>query len=82
MSSKTLQAAKVYRQLLKAIKKHIGKEDYKIHFSEYVMQEFRNNRKLLDPASIQQKIKLAHDYTFLLNSVHHHKAGHRSAISK
>ncbi|KAL5801638.1 hypothetical protein ACOSQ3_033270 [Xanthoceras sorbifolium] len=73
MSSKTLQAAKVYRQLLKAVKKHIGKEDYKIHFNEYVMQEFRNNSKLLDPASIQQKIKLAHDYTFLLNSVHHHK---------
>ncbi|KAH7547945.1 hypothetical protein JRO89_XS14G0043000 [Xanthoceras sorbifolium] len=68
MSSKMLQAAKVYRQLLKAVKKHIGKEDYKIHFSEYVMQEFRNNSKLLDPASIQQKINLAHDYTFLLNS--------------
>ncbi|TXG49610.1 hypothetical protein EZV62_025485 [Acer yangbiense] len=74
MSSEMLQAAKVYRQLLKAVKKHIGKEDYKTHFSEYVTQEFRKNCKLSDPSHVQQKIKLAHDYTFLLNSVHHHKA--------
>ncbi|KAK0593358.1 hypothetical protein LWI29_035315 [Acer saccharum] len=73
MSSEMLQAAKVYRQLLKAVKKHIGKEDYKTHFSEYVTQEFRKNCKLSDPSNVQQKIKLAHDYTFLLNSVHHHK---------
>ncbi|KAI9157142.1 hypothetical protein LWI28_017519 [Acer negundo] len=73
MSSEILQAAKVYRQLLKAVKKHIGKEDYKTHFSEYVTQEFRKNCKLSDPSHVQQKIKLAHDYTFLLNSVHHHK---------
>lgn len=74
MSSEIMQAAKVYRQLLKAVKNHIGKEDYKMHFMEYVMQEFRKNSKLSDPSSIRQKIKLAHDYTFLLNSVHHHKA--------
>ncbi|KAK3232348.1 hypothetical protein Dsin_004229 [Dipteronia sinensis] len=73
MSSEMLQAAKVYRQLLKAVKKHIGKEDYKTHFNEYVTQEFRKNCKLSDPSHIQQKIKHAHDYTFLLNSVHHHK---------
>ncbi|KAL9418983.1 hypothetical protein AB3S75_036855 [Citrus x aurantiifolia] len=73
MSSEIMQAAKVYRQLLKAVKNHIGKEDYKMHFMEYVMQEFRKNSKLSDPSSIRQKIKLAHDYTFLLNSVHHHK---------
>lgn len=74
MSSNKLQAAKVYLQLLKAVKKHVGNEDYKVHFSEYVTQEFRKNRNLSDPSSLQQKIKLAHDYTFLLNSVHHHKA--------
>ncbi|KAK9189923.1 hypothetical protein WN943_018522 [Citrus x changshan-huyou] len=68
MSSEIMQAAKVYRQLLKAVKNHIGKEDYKMHFMEYVMQEFRKNSKLSDPSSIRQKIKLAHDYTFLLNS--------------
>ncbi|KAK2633867.1 hypothetical protein Ddye_028659 [Dipteronia dyeriana] len=73
MNSEMLQAAKLYRQLLKAVKKHIGKEDYKTHFSEYVTQEFRKNCKLSDPSHIQQKIKLAHAYTFLLNSVHHHK---------
>ncbi|KAH9703465.1 hypothetical protein KPL70_011124 [Citrus sinensis] len=35
MSSEIMQAAKVYRQLLKAVKNHIGKEDYKMHFMEY-----------------------------------------------
>ncbi|KAJ0046031.1 hypothetical protein Pint_06113 [Pistacia integerrima] len=74
MSSEILQAAKVYRHLLKAVGKHIGKEDYKNHFREYITQEFRKNSNLSDPSSIQQKIRLAHDYTFLLNSVHHQKA--------
>ncbi|XP_044508124.1 uncharacterized protein LOC123227403 [Mangifera indica] len=73
MSSEMLQAAKVYRHLLKAVGKHIGKEDYKRHFREYITQEFRKNINLSDPSSIQQKIRLAYDYTFLINSVHHHK---------
>lgn len=73
MSSEALHALKTYRQLLKAIKKHIGKEDYKKHFSEFIMLEFQKNSNLSDQSSIQQKLKLAHDYTFLLNSVHHHK---------
>uniref|UniRef100_A0A2P2IZR1 Complex 1 LYR protein domain-containing protein n=1 Tax=Rhizophora mucronata TaxID=61149 RepID=A0A2P2IZR1_RHIMU len=73
MSFEALQAAKAYRNLLKSIKKHIGKEDYKRHFGDYVSQEFRKNCNLSDPTSIQQKIKLARDYTLLLNSVHHHK---------
>ncbi|KAJ4720852.1 Complex 1 LYR-like protein [Melia azedarach] len=73
MSSEIMQAPKVYRHLLKAIRNHIGKEEYKTHFREYVTQEFRKNCKLSDPSSKQQKIKLAHDYAFLLNNVHHHK---------
>lgn len=74
MRAEMPKAAQVYRQLLQAVRKHIGNEDYKMHFREYVTQEFRKNCKLSDPSSIQQKIKLANDYTFLLNSVHHHKA--------
>ncbi|KAF3433856.1 hypothetical protein FNV43_RR24959 [Rhamnella rubrinervis] len=73
MSSEALQVAKVYRNLLKAVKNHIGKEDNQRHFREYVTEEFRTNSTLSDFSSIQQKIKLASDYTFLLNSVHHHK---------
>ncbi|KAF5733775.1 hypothetical protein HS088_TW16G00215 [Tripterygium wilfordii] len=73
MSSKALQACIVYRQLLKAVRKHVGKENYKKHFVEYVTQEFKKNHDLSDVVSIQQKIKLARDYTLLLNSVHHHK---------
>ncbi|GLT93187.1 hypothetical protein SLE2022_109890 [Rubroshorea leprosula] len=73
MSSQALQATKVYRDLLRAVKKHIGKEDYKKHFSEYITEEFQKNHKLSDPSLIRQKIKIASDYTFLLNSIHHHK---------
>ncbi|XVF75500.1 hypothetical protein PTKIN_Ptkin13bG0192600 [Pterospermum kingtungense] len=72
-SQKALAAAKVYRDLLKAVKKHIGKEEYKKHFSEYITQEFRKNSQLSDPRLVTQRIKLANDYTFYLNSVHHHK---------
>jgi len=68
----SLAGAKVYRHLLKAVKRHIGKEETKKHFAEYVTEEFRKNCVLSDPSSIQQKIKLAKDYTYLLNSVHHH----------
>ncbi|KAF3972676.1 hypothetical protein ACB098_06G173100 [Castanea mollissima] len=71
--SEALQTAKVYRELLKAVKKHIPKEDGKKRFKEYVTNEFRNNSTLLDPLSVHHKIKLARDYTLLLNSVHHHK---------
>nr|CAN78084.1 hypothetical protein VITISV_021303 [Vitis vinifera] len=74
MGSEALQATKVYRQLLKAVKNHIGKEDHKRHFRDHITQEFQKNRGLLDLSSIQQKLKVAHDYTYLLNSVHHHKA--------
>ncbi|KAG4915390.1 hypothetical protein JHK87_052947 [Glycine soja] len=42
-------------------------------FIEFVTSEFHNNRNLSDSVAIKQKIKLARDYTFLLNSVHHHK---------
>ncbi|XP_022765328.1 uncharacterized protein LOC111310284 isoform X2 [Durio zibethinus] len=74
MGSHQVQAAtKVYRDLLKAVKKHIGNEEYKKHFSEHITQEFRMNCQLSDPSLVTKKIKLANDYTFLLNSVHHHK---------
>ncbi|GLT66861.1 hypothetical protein SLA2020_392050 [Shorea laevis] len=73
MSSQTLQASKVYRDLLRAVKKHIGKEDHKKHFSEYITEEFRKNHELSDPSLVRRKIKIASDYTFLLNSIHHHK---------
>ncbi|KAL5569257.1 hypothetical protein UlMin_025832 [Ulmus minor] len=73
MTSKALQVAKVYRNLLKSVKNHIAKEENKKHFKDYVTEEFRKNSTLSDISSIQHRIKLASDYTFLLNSVHHHK---------
>ncbi|KAJ4963868.1 hypothetical protein NE237_023807 [Protea cynaroides] len=71
MGFEAMQAAQVYRRLLKAVEKHIGKEDYKKHFRDFITQEFRKRSKLQDSLAAQQKIKLAHDYTYLLNSVHH-----------
>ncbi|CAN4121222.1 unnamed protein product [Withania somnifera] len=66
----------VYRNLLKAVEKHIGKEEPKVHFTDFIRQEFRKMRNLeypKDSSFIQQRIKLAQNYTYLLNSVHHHK---------
>ncbi|KAL3650051.1 hypothetical protein CASFOL_006454 [Castilleja foliolosa] len=65
----TTTAKGVYRNLLKAIRKHVGKEEHKSHFIDFVKHEFRSNLNSEDP----QKLRLAGDYTFHLNSVHHHK---------
>ncbi|KAK9733964.1 hypothetical protein RND81_04G104200 [Saponaria officinalis] len=73
MGSEALHAAKVYRHLLKSVKKHVGQEGYKRHFTDFITEEFKKNRQLSDPSSVQNKLKLARDYTFMLNSVHHHK---------
>ncbi|XP_073027621.1 uncharacterized protein [Primulina eburnea] len=62
-------AVKVYRHLLKAVRKYVGKEEHKAHFTDFIKQEFRKNIKFKD----SRKLKLASDYTFYLNSVHHHK---------
>ncbi|OVA19714.1 hypothetical protein BVC80_9059g33 [Macleaya cordata] len=67
MGIESLQTVRVYRNLLKAVKKHIGTEESKRHFTDFITQEFR---KTLDPS---QKINLASDYTYMLNSIHHHK---------
>lgn len=61
------EVARVYRDLLKAVVKHVGKEDHKSHFTDFVKHEFRNNSNSLD------KINLARNYTYLLNSIHSHK---------
>jgi hypothetical protein len=37
------------------------------------MAEFRKNKDIQDSSIVQQKLKLAHNYALLLNSVHHHK---------
>lgn len=66
MSGEVVLAARVYRDLLKAVVKHIGKEDHKAHFLDFVKQEFRKNAN-------SEKISLARNYTFLLNSIHSHK---------
>ncbi|CAA7014702.1 unnamed protein product [Microthlaspi erraticum] len=61
------QVARVYRDLLKAVVKHVGKEDHKAHFIDFIKQEFRNK------ANSDSKINLARNYTYLLDSIHSHK---------
>ncbi|XP_004512677.1 uncharacterized protein [Cicer arietinum] len=73
MRSEAFQTVNIYRHLLKAVKKHIGKEENKRHFLDFITSEFHQNRHLSDGVAVQQKIKLARDYTYMLNSVHHHK---------
>lgn len=67
-------AAQVYRNLLKAVKKFVGKEKIRPQFTDFIRDEFRNRGFLsYHPSYIQKKLKFARDYTFYLNSVHHHK---------
>ncbi|CAL5184953.1 unnamed protein product [Lathyrus oleraceus] len=73
MRTEAFRTANIYRHLLKAVKKHIGKEENKRHFLEYVTSEFHKNRNLSDGVAVQHKIKLARDYTYLLNNLHYHK---------
>ncbi|CAM8968156.1 unnamed protein product [Rhodiola kirilowii] len=57
-----------YREVLKALKKHVGSEDHHIkQFRDFVSQQFRKTDV------VQGGARLARDYAFLLNSVHHHK---------
>ncbi|CAK9155127.1 unnamed protein product [Ilex paraguariensis] len=72
-SSQALRASMVYRHLLKAVQKHIGKEDHKTHFIDFIKSEFKNNAQQSDPIFIHQKIRLARDYALYMNSVHQHK---------
>ncbi|KAG9156438.1 hypothetical protein Leryth_024202 [Lithospermum erythrorhizon] len=37
------EGVKVYRELVKAVKKHIGNEDHKTHFTHFIKQEFTNH---------------------------------------
>ncbi|CAA0829568.1 Unknown protein [Striga hermonthica] len=59
----------IYRNLVKAVRTHVGKEEHKTHFTDFIIQEFRRGVNSENP----QILKLAHDYTFYLNSVHYHK---------
>ncbi|KAJ4807303.1 hypothetical protein LUZ62_019869 [Rhynchospora pubera] len=73
MGAEAMRAATVYRRLLKAADKHVGKDGSKGHFRDFVSQEFRNNSNLSEQEAARRKLKLASDYTYLINSVHHHQ---------
>ncbi|CAN6842763.1 unnamed protein product [Brassica oleracea] len=68
-SEVVVAAARVYRDLLKAVVKHVGKEDHKSHFTDFVKNEFRKKN-----GHSVEKINLARNYTYLLNSIHSHKS--------
>ncbi|VVA98307.1 unnamed protein product [Arabis nemorensis] len=70
MSGEVVSAARVYRELLKAVVKHVGKEDHKVHLTDFVKQEFRKN---VNSDSTREKINLARNYTYLINSIHAQK---------
>ncbi|CAA6661944.1 unnamed protein product [Spirodela intermedia] len=68
-----MRVGRVYRELVKSLEKHVGTSGKNKHFRDFVAGEFRRNSRLSDEAAAQRELKLARDYTFLLNSVHHHK---------
>ncbi|KAK1256774.1 hypothetical protein QJS04_geneDACA024493 [Acorus gramineus] len=73
MGSEAAKAANAYRQLLKAVKKHIGGERSNRHFRDFITEEFRNNAASVDGPTARRKITLARDYAYYLNSVHRQK---------
>ncbi|XP_078445301.1 complex 1 protein, LYR family protein [Wolffia australiana] len=68
-----MRVGRVYRELLKSLEKNLGTKDKNKHFRDFVAGEFRKNVSLSDEAVARRELKLAQDYTLLLNSVHHHK---------
>ena len=68
-----MKVGRVYRTLLKSLKKNVGTNGKNAHFRDFVAGEFRKNSSLSDDFAVQRELQLARDYSFLLNSVHHHK---------
>ncbi|XP_047946968.1 uncharacterized protein LOC125193216 [Salvia hispanica] len=69
MEAANTAAKAAYRSLLRAVRKHVGEEGHKSHFTDFIKHEFRKNASSQNP----QNLKLAQDYTIYLNSVHHQK---------
>ncbi|NP_001413493.1 uncharacterized protein LOC112279455 [Physcomitrium patens] len=59
----------VYRDLLKAVRKHAAAD----HFSSFVRQSFRDSIASKDADALQKSLALAKDYAYLVRSVHAHK---------
>ncbi|PWZ33058.1 hypothetical protein Zm00014a_004386 [Zea mays] len=64
-------AAEVYRRLLKAVQKHVGRGATKQRFLDFGAAEFRAPAGT--EAGARARLRLAGDYAYLLTSVHHHK---------
>lgn len=66
----------VYRHLVKAVRRHVMRDNGNTQFHNFIRDEFRNNGDLKDSSTVQQKLNLARDYAFLVRSVHAHKVSH------
>ncbi|KAL3702310.1 hypothetical protein R1sor_020332 [Riccia sorocarpa] len=66
-------ARAVYRDLLRALNKHVTGNGNNRQFQKFVREEFKKFKDLSDPVLIEQKLSLAKDYAMLVNSVHYHK---------
>jgi hypothetical protein len=64
-------AAEVYRRVLKAVQKHVGRGATKQRFLDFGAAEFR--APVGTEADARARLRLAGDYAYLLTSVHHHK---------
>ncbi|KAL2635021.1 hypothetical protein R1flu_006500 [Riccia fluitans] len=66
-------ARAVYRDLLRALNRHVTGGSDNRQFQKFVGEEFRKLKDISDPTLIEQKLLLAKDYAMLVNSVHYHK---------
>eukprot|EP00850_Spirogloea_muscicola_P025880 SM004672S16627 [mRNA] locus=s4672:224:746:- [translate_table: standard] len=68
------EVRQAFRALLRAVDRHITKVGANTEFREYVIAMFRvAGEGTSQPEQVAKRVALARDYTFLVDSVHHHR---------
>ncbi len=61
------------RQLLRAVDAHLTRVAGNTQWRDYALQQFRANAAAQDAQLVQEQLQVARDYTFLINTVAHHR---------
>ncbi|KAH0906245.1 hypothetical protein HID58_038072, partial [Brassica napus] len=56
------EVARVYRDILKAVVKHVGKEDHKSHFTDFVKRETEEMKRVLGKSAASVGLRLPEVY--------------------
>ena len=74
-------ARAAYRQLLRAVERHVTRVSGNGVFRDALRSEFRAQRALRDPAAVAAAVARAEDAAFYVASVNEHKARARDSSS-